>query len=258
MSGGRRVVDRTSGVPVYRQVADDIRSKIDSGEYPAGDALPSETVLMAEYDISRPTLRDAIKLLRGEGRLVVEHGRGMFVRPPATVRRLARNRLSRAAREVGQGAFFGDSVAGGFAPTSATVVRFESADDRVATLLDLPAGAEITVRDRVMKADENIVQLATSRLSRNLTRGTRIEEVDTGTGGVYARLEEGGHLLNRFEETVGTRMPTPVERSKLHLADGVPVLTITRIAFTKLGPVEVNDMVLAGDSYQLVYEWPAD
>lgn len=53
-------------------------------------------------------------------------------------------------------------------------------------------------------------------------------------------------------------MPSPAERSQLGLADGVPVLTITRIAFTAAGPIEINDMVLAGDSYQLVYEWSAD
>ena len=252
------MVDRTSGVPVYRQVADDIRAKIESGAYPAGDALPSETVLMAEYDISRPTLRDAIKLLRGEGKLVVEHGRGMFVRIPATVRRLARTRLSRAAREANRGAFLGDSAAAGFTATSTTIVRFEPADERTAAILGIDPGAEVTVRDRVLKADDNAVQLAVSRFPRELTRDTRIEAVDTGTGGVYARLEEAGHQLDRFEETVGTRMPTPGERSQLGLADGVPVLTITRIAFAAERPVEINDMVLAGDTYQLVYEWPAD
>ncbi len=252
------MVDRTSGVPVYRQVADDIRARIDSGEYPAGDALPSETVLMTEYDISRPTLRDAIKLLRGEGRLIVEHGRGMFVRAPGTVRRLARNRLSKMARDANRGAFLGDSAAAGFTPTSTTTVRFDSADDRAAALLAIEPGAEITVRDRVMKADGKTVQLAVSRLSREITRDTPVEQVDTGNGGVYARLEEAGHALDRFEETVGTRMPSPAERSQLGLADGVPVLTITRIAFTAAGPIEINDMVLAGDSYQLVYEWPAD
>lgn len=252
------MVDRTSGVPVYRQVADDIRTRIDAGEYPAGDALPSETVLMAEYDISRPTLRDAVKLLRGEGLLIVEHGRGMFVRAPATVRRLARNRLSKAARDANHGAFLGDSVAAGFTPTSTTTVRFEPADDRVAALLAIEPGAEVTVRDRVMKADGKAVQLAVSRLPRGVTRNTGIEQVDTGTGGVYARLEEAGHALDRFEETVGARMPSPAERSQLGLADGVPVITVTRVAFTVAAPIEINDMILAGDAYQLVYEWPAD
>jgi GntR family transcriptional regulator len=252
------VVDRSTGVPIYRQVADDLRAKIESGEYPAGDALPSETDLMSIYDVSRPTLREAIKLLRGEGRLISEHGRGVFVRAPATVRRLARNRLSRAARDANRGAFLGDAAAGGFVPTSAVRIRFEPADDRTAALLGIEPGAEVTVRDRTMKADGATVQLAVSRFPREVTRGTLIEEVDTGRGGAYARLEEAGRVLVRFEETVGTRMPTQAERGTLGLADGSPVLTLTRVASTADGPIEVNDMVMSGDAYQLVYEWPAE
>ncbi|HEX3785762.1 MAG TPA: GntR family transcriptional regulator [Pseudonocardiaceae bacterium] len=252
------MVDRTSGVPVYRQVADDIRAKIESGQYPAGDALPSEPVLMEEYGVSRPTLREAVKVLRGEGRLFVEHGRGMFVRPPATLRRLARNRLTRAARATDTGAFRADAASAGFTSTSATTIRFELADDRTAELLHIERGAELTIRDRVMKADGMVVQLAVSSFPRSVTRGTAVEQMDTGPGGAYARLEEAGHTLTRFEETVGTRMPTPEERTKLGLSDGVPVFTLTRIAFEVSGPVEVNDMVMSGSAYQLVYDWPAE
>ena len=53
-----------------------------------------------------------------------------------------------------------------------------------------------------------------------------IEQVDTGPGGIYARLEDAGHILARFTEEVGARMPTPEERRALQLATGVPVLTV--------------------------------
>lgn len=43
------------------------------------------------------------------------------------------------------------------------------------------------------------------------------------------------------------------------LGEGVPVVTVTRVAYSEDGtPVEMNDMVLAGDRYELSYEWPAD
>lgn len=54
-------------------------------------------------------------------------------------------------------------------------------------------------------------------------------------------------------------MPTPDEASLLQLADGVPVITVTRVAYCEDGtPLEMNDMTLAADRYQLQYEWPAD
>lgn len=253
------MVDRTSGVPAFRQVAADLRSKISAGHYSPGDQLPSERELVDTYGVSRPTIRDAVNVLRSEGLVTSEHGRGVFVRPPASIQRIARSRLSREARERNRGAFLADAAARGFTPSTSVKVRFEQADERTAAHLAIDEGAEITVRDRVMRADGLVVQLAVSRLPRELTRGTVIEEVNTGTGGAYARLEEAGHTLATFVEHVGARMPTPQEASLLQLGDGVPVITVTRVAYGEDGlPLEMNDMVLAADRYELSYEWPAD
>jgi len=53
--------------PMYRQIADDLRGKIDSGEIPHGAQLPTEIELMDAYSASRNTVRDAIKLLTTRG-----------------------------------------------------------------------------------------------------------------------------------------------------------------------------------------------
>lgn len=253
------MVDRRSGVPAFRQVAADLRQKISAGSYAPGEQLPSERELVEHYGVSRPTVRDAVDILRSEGLVTSEHGRGVFVRPPASIERIARTRLSRAARERNRGAFLADAAARGFTPSTSVKIRFEEADERTAGYLAIDVGAEITVRDRVMRADGLVVQLAVSRLPRELTHGTAIEEVNTGTGGAYARLEEAGHRLGSFVEHVGARMPTPDEASLLQLAHGVPVVTVTRVAYSVDGtPLEMNDMVLAADRYELSYEWPAD
>ena len=253
------MVDRRSGVPAFRQVAADLREKITSGGLAPGEQLPSERDLVETYGVSRPTVRDAVNMLRSEGLVTSEHGRGVFVRPPASIQRVARSRLSREAREHNRGAFLADAAARGFTPSTSVKIRFEQANEHVAGHLAIEPGTEVTVRDRVMRADGLVVQLAVSRLPRALTRGTAIEAVDPGPGGSYARLEEAGHRLASFAEHVGARMPTPDEASLLQLADGVPVVTVTRVAYCEGGmPVEMNDMVLAADRYQLSYEWAAD
>jgi len=63
-------------------------------------------------------------------------------------------------------------------------------ETRFAATLEIEPGTEVLVRDRIMFADDEPVQLATSYLPRDITRGTVIENEDTGPGGVYARLEE--------------------------------------------------------------------
>lgn len=252
------MVDRTSGVPAFRQVAADLRAKITSEQYAPGAQLPSERELVEAYGVSRPTIRDAVSVLRAEGIVVAEHGKGVFVRPPAAIHRLARSRLSKEARDRNQGAFLADAAARGFTPSTSVKVRFEEADDRTAEYLGIEPGDEVTVRDRVMRANGLVVQLAVSRLPRELTRDTAIEQVDTGAGGTYARLEDTGRTILRFVEHVGARMPTPEEAAALQLRSGVPVVAVTRVAHGEDRALEVNDMVLPADRYELSYEWLAD
>lgn len=253
------MIDRVSGVPAYRQVAADLRGKINDGTYPAGSKLPSERTLIGSYGVSRITVREAIGVLRSEGLVIAEHGRGVFVRQTASVVRLSRSRLSKAARDANRAYFLGDAQENAFTPTVQVTIRFEEASPEHAAVLDVPAGAEVLVRERLMLADGQPVQLATSRLPRELTRGTQAEEMDTGPGGIYSRLEDAGYKPSRYSELVKTRMPTRDETTALQLGTGVPVLVVQRVAYDSNGrPLEVNEMTLTGDRYELMYEIPAD
>lgn len=74
----------------FRQIADHLRDAITRGDLGPGDRLPSEADLIGHYDVARMTVRQAVAELRGEGLVVAEHGRGVFVRaggpPPIEVR----------------------------------------------------------------------------------------------------------------------------------------------------------------------------
>ena len=60
------------------KLVEDLKHQIMSGEIRPGDKISSENVLAREYDISRQTVRKAIDILRNEGFLYAEHGRGTF------------------------------------------------------------------------------------------------------------------------------------------------------------------------------------
>ncbi|MCP2167285.1 UTRA domain-containing protein [Goodfellowiella coeruleoviolacea] len=57
---------------------------------------------------------------------------------------------------------------------------------------------------------------------------------------------------------MSARLARPDEADLLGLAYGLPVLRVTRLALAEDTPVEVNDMVLAADRYELLYRWAAD
>jgi GntR family transcriptional regulator len=214
---------------------------------------------MRKYGVARQTVQNAFDLLRSEGLIVTRPGAGTFVRDKPSVVRLARNRLERSARTRGHGPFTADALTNGFAPSVAVTTRTEPADEYSADALGLEHGEEVFVLERVMHADGEPVQLATSRLPKKLAAGSDISHADTGPGGIYARLEEAGHILDHFVEYVSTRPARPAEASSLRIMNGAPVLCVTRVAFDRTGTaVEVNDMILSGTRYELVYEIPAE
>jgi GntR family transcriptional regulator len=88
--GPRRPPEPTRKSSCYRE-----------GQDPEGTPLPSETQLAEMYDVTRMTARQAVDVLKNEGLVRSEHGRGVFVRQRATVHRLARNRFTRQRRETG-------------------------------------------------------------------------------------------------------------------------------------------------------------
>ncbi|MEU8402716.1 GntR family transcriptional regulator [Nonomuraea sp. NPDC048892] len=73
------MIDYSSGVPVYRQVANAIRDDITAGRYRPGAWLPSESQLAQMYEVGRDTVREALAYLRAEGRITTVRKRGSMV-----------------------------------------------------------------------------------------------------------------------------------------------------------------------------------
>lgn len=73
------MINKYSNVPLYSQLKHIIIQKIESGEYQGETKIPSEQELCELYDISRPTVRQAINELTNNGYLYKEKGKGTFV-----------------------------------------------------------------------------------------------------------------------------------------------------------------------------------
>jgi GntR family transcriptional regulator len=65
--------------PLYAQASEALRNLVQRGGYAPGDRLPSEIELSQQLGISRPTLREALRLLEEDGSIVRRHGVGTFV-----------------------------------------------------------------------------------------------------------------------------------------------------------------------------------
>ncbi|MDN5931802.1 GntR family transcriptional regulator [Pseudonocardia saturnea] len=252
-------LDRSGDRAPYRQIADQLRAAMDRGDIAAGDKLPSEAELMRHYDVARMTVRQAVQELRTEGRVVAEQGRGVFVRLPAPVRRLASDRFARRHRDAGQAAFLAEAEKAGVTPGVDEIeVGRGPAPALIRERLKLDDAAQVVIRSRRYLASGQPIETAVSYIPADLAAGTRIVEHDSGPGGIYARLEETGHTLDRFTEEVTARMPTADERRRLRLSPGTPVLAVLRTAYDTEGrAVEACDTVKAAPAYVLEYDFPA-
>src|SRR5207244_11594286 len=68
---------------LYRQIADQIRTLIRSGEFSAGSRLPPERDLARQLGVSRPSVREALIALEVEGLVEVRIGSGNYVQNPS-------------------------------------------------------------------------------------------------------------------------------------------------------------------------------
>jgi len=255
-------LDPLSGVPLYRQLAEGLRASIVSGELREGESLPSERELLDNYGLARGTIRQALGLLKGEGLIETRRGQGAFVASRPPVLRLSSNRFSRSHREQGEGAFIAEMKQAGIEDSTIDSIVVEPhviAPHEISQRLGLGKNARVVKRSRRYLARGEPLQKAVSWIPLDLAKNTAILQPDTGPGGIYARLEERGVRLQRFEEDVASRMPTPQESHELRLRPGIPVFVITRVAYEQNGrAVEVCETLARSDRYVLRYEIPAD
>jgi GntR family transcriptional regulator len=71
--------EKRAGVPLYLQIKEHLLSKIDAGTWPEESMIPTESELCEQYDVSKITVREAIKLLVSDGRLSRIPGKGTFI-----------------------------------------------------------------------------------------------------------------------------------------------------------------------------------
>ncbi|MFF0409801.1 GntR family transcriptional regulator [Kitasatospora sp. NPDC004745] len=244
----------------YQQIADDLASQIRSGVLAPGAAIPSEAELMERYGVASGTVRKAVAELRTTQLIETHHGRGSFVRSRPPVQRKSSDRFRRAHRLAGKAAYLAEAEQSGGKPSvNVLFVGPVDAPEEIAERLNVPAGSKVLARKRRYFRDGTPTEEATSYLPWDVVKD--IPETfaeNPGGGGIYARLEEHGHRLAEFTETVRARLATKAETAALALSPGSPVIHLVRDAISDAGRVvEVCDTVMAADQFVLDYRFPA-
>src|SRR5215467_12154587 len=169
-----RRLDRASPLPLWAQLRADLRRRLDAGAF--DDEFPGELALVAEYGVSRHTVRSALRDLRAEGIVVAERGRrprlaphGLIAQPGGTLYSL-----------------FALVEAAGLRQTSVVLTRDIRADGVVADRLQLEASTPLFHLERLRLAGGE--PLALDRVWLPASLAAPLLEADVTHTGLYHEL----------------------------------------------------------------------
>lgn len=159
--------------PLYIQLREVIRSKIEEEEYLPGTAIPSENQLMELYGLNRQSVRSALAALEYEGLLKSVQGKGVFVAGPKTERDLETLGGYRTTmRERDQ------------TPSTKVLVKaLRTAGPYYGRLLEVEPREEVWFIRRVDCADQEAVALEEIYIPRRVLPG--LDEVDIQLFSIY-------------------------------------------------------------------------
>jgi DNA-binding GntR family transcriptional regulator len=236
--------------PKYAQVIAAVQRRIESGEYPPGSLLPSEHQLSDEFGIARPTVVRALRVLRQEGWIETQQGKGSFVRGRPALTEVASQRRGQAELDRDESTAAGDVITTGTAAPPA----------RIAAALGARAGGDLDFRRLLIHQDGEASEIVTWWFPPGLARGSALADPAPLRGGVRQFLARArGVRIDHVIEHITARRAVPDEAKLLGISRSAPVLALYVTARDAAGqPVAALDLAMPGDLHELEDAYPVN
>lgn len=225
--------------PMYRQIADALREKISAGELKPGDALPTESSLQEAFNVSRVTVRQALKLLTEEQIVESIQGSGTYVKE------------ERVNYDIYQLTGFYEKLADRNVDTHSEVSIFEvlKADAKLAEKLNLSHDDKVWHVKRVRFIKQKPVNLEETWMPLALFPDLTWEVIENSK---YHYVEQIKKLvIDRSEQELVPIMPSEEAIAALSLDPAKPILEKVSRGFLKDGRVfEYSRNVFNTDDYK--------
>jgi GntR family transcriptional regulator len=235
-------LDRSSGVPLWRQLHDELLRRLGAGEFDAG--FPGEVELQRDYAVSRHTVREALRRLREAG--LLDSGRGRSTRVRATAIEQPLGGLYSLFRQV---------EALGLEQRSDVLALERTRDAAAAEQLGRGADEELVHLERVRLAGDE--PLAHDRVWLPAALAARLLDVDFTHAALYDELARvAGTTPTGGWERITAVVADEAEARLLGVVPGAACLAIDRVGQVEDGtPVEYRRSLVRGDRYALLTSW---
>ena len=226
---------------MWAQVLADLRVRLERGEFV--ERFATDVELIDEYQVSRHTVRDAVRRLHGEGLLDRERGRGTFVRGRPIEQPLGA--LYSLFRSI---------EAHGFEQHSAVRFLEERCDPQAAAMLELPADAALIYLERIRSAGSQRVAVDCSWLPADIARP--LIDVDFERTALYQELADrcGARPTGGWERILPA-LATREQRELLQIPARQPIFAVERFTHGDGRPLEWRHSAIRGDLYAFIARW---
>lgn len=235
---------RLPRIPLWRRIADDIRSVVAGGGWRAGDKLPPESDLAVRFGANRHTIRRAVAALVEEGLLLVEQGRGTFV-VEETIN-----------YQIGERTRFSEILRHHERQVDVEVLAAEeiSVGREVANPLEIPAGTRCTRLQVLRRTDGQPLCIADHWFPGEEFLG--MADLFAETHSITRSFEALGIADYRRREThVAARLPKTWEAARLEIPRTRPLIVTSSINEDLSGRViEYGITRFSGDRTAIVFE----
>lgn len=176
--------------PVYLQLREVIRNKIEDGEYLPGMAIPSENDLAETYGINRMTVRSGIKALVNEGMLKRVQGKGVYVVGSKVERDLETlGGFTKTMREKNAQPYI-----------KVLVKTLRKAGDKYSAIFRIKPEDDIYYIKRICLADNEAVSLEEIFIPKYVV--PKLEGIDLGVFSIYEIYDFYGIKITRAYQTL--------------------------------------------------------
>ncbi len=232
-------LNRVSPVPLYHQLADQLKGAIADGVLPKGSFLGNELALAERWQVSRPTVRRAIQDLVDDGLLVRKRGVGTQIVN------------DQVRRPVALSSLYDDLAESGRRPsTDVLLLERVGADADLAAALGVAVGEQVVHVERCRYAGRRRLALLRNWIVADLAADLTPESL--ARHGLYELLRERGVRPHFANQRIGAKAATANEAEVLGLAVGAPLVTMRRVLQDDTGRrVEVGDHVYDAEHYSV-------
>lgn len=237
-------LDSSDPTPLWAQLAGDLRRRLAAGDF--DERFPTEAELVAEFGVSRATVREAIRRLRAEGLVDARRGSGTFV---------VRRQLD--APILGTSGLAQAITAAGLVQAS-RVLRDEEgpAGEVVAWALGIESHETVLWVERLRYADGEPLALDRSALGLDASERRLFAGADLEQGSLYELLEQRcGLRVTGGREWLRAVTCSQAERRLLEPGSREGVFEVERIAYSANRAVEWRRSLVRGRGYVLGASW---